>query len=220
MAWQTPTTKHRTYTRDGGQKGAERPDLAGQASAWPTATTADAEQTRRYMRGNLSLGMAAKTWPTVTSSDADTGPGQAASSEGSPNLRTAVTTWATPRASPNENRNTKPAPSHGNGHGQTLAGQSMAWPTPRVPNGGRMGEAEQGLRPAGAKRSVSLESMSVVSSPSLLDLMTETVGPDTSPPSRALNLRFVETLMGWPVGWSDFGSWGTAWSLLRELSPS
>jgi DNA (cytosine-5)-methyltransferase 1 len=35
-----------------------------------------------------------------------------------------------------------------------------------------------------------------------------------------LNPLFVEALMGWPIGWSDFGSWGTAWSLLRELSQS
>jgi len=32
--------------------------------------------------------------------------------------------WATPRASMNENRTGKNAPSHGNGHGMTLAGQA------------------------------------------------------------------------------------------------
>jgi hypothetical protein len=31
--------------------------------------------------------------------------------------------WPTPRASENENRTTKPAPSHGNGHGKVLAGE-------------------------------------------------------------------------------------------------
>lgn len=45
--------------------------------------------------------------------------------------------WPTPRASPNENRNTQSAPSHGNGHGETLAGVAQevvaelaGYPTP------------------------------------------------------------------------------------------
>lgn len=40
--------------------------------------------------------------------------------------------WPTPRASPNENRNTKPCPSHGKGHGRTLAGEAGVWPTPKA----------------------------------------------------------------------------------------
>lgn len=42
--------------------------------------------------------------------------------------------WPTPRSSENENRTTKPAPSHGKTHGKCLAGevglQESAWPTP------------------------------------------------------------------------------------------
>ncbi|MDG2339391.1 MAG: hypothetical protein P8N94_15625 [Gammaproteobacteria bacterium] len=39
--------------------------------------------------------------------------------------------WPTPRASPNENRTTKPAPSHGKTHGRVLAGEVLRdWPTP------------------------------------------------------------------------------------------
>lgn len=43
--------------------------------------------------------------------------------------------WPTPRASPNENRTTTNAPSHGNGHGKTLADEAcdrtkaLLWPT-------------------------------------------------------------------------------------------
>src|SRR6056297_1831519 len=60
--------------------------------------------------------------------------------------------WPTPRASANENRTTKPAPSHGNGHGKVLAGEAAAWATPtsrdwkdgtdpssRVPTNGLLG---------------------------------------------------------------------------------
>lgn len=46
-------------------------------------------------------------------------------------LTVAARMWPTPRSSPNENRTTKPAPSHGNGHGSTLAGEAVAamWPS-------------------------------------------------------------------------------------------
>lgn len=197
QSWKTPAvvdSRGHEYTRDKGKKGAERLSLPGQATAWPTATTADADQTRQYARGNPSLGLMASSWPTVTTSDGENGPGNHGR-EGGLNLRTAAAAWPTPRASPNENRNTKPTPSHGLTHGQTLAGVAMEWPTPA---------------PAPAS----------TPSPSPPDPTTPLGGSTTSSPSRVLNPLFVEALMGWPIGWSDFGSWGTAWSLLRELSQS
>ena len=42
--WGTPSTmdaKGRAYTRDGGEKGRERPALSGQAQAWPTPLSRD-----------------------------------------------------------------------------------------------------------------------------------------------------------------------------------
>lgn len=42
--------------------------------------------------------------------------------------------WPTPRASMNENRTTKNAPSHGVTHGETLAGTVSSWATPRAVN--------------------------------------------------------------------------------------
>jgi len=37
-------------------------------------------------------------------------------------------------------------------------------------------------------------------------------GGDTSEMRRTLNPRFVEALMGWPIGWTGFDSVATAWS--------
>ena len=37
-------------------------------------------------------------------------------------------------------------------------------------------------------------------------------GGDTSDTRRSLNPLFVEALMGWPSGWTGFGSAATAWS--------
>jgi hypothetical protein len=41
---------------------------------------------------------------------------------------------------------------------------------------------------------------------------TSTPGATSSPQTRRLNPRFVEILMGWPVGWTGLDSAATAWS--------
>jgi hypothetical protein len=43
-------------------------------------------------------------------------------------------------------------------------------------------------------------------------LVTPMAGSDTSDARRTLNPLFVEALMGWPTGWTGFGSAGTEWS--------
>lgn len=43
-------------------------------------------------------------------------------------------------------------------------------------------------------------------------LTTPKAGSDTSDPRRTLNPAFVEALMGWPTGWTAFGSVATEWS--------
>ena len=42
-------------------------------------------------------------------------------------------------------------------------------------------------------------------------LKTGMAGGDSSAARRTLNPLFVETLMGWPTGWTGFGSAATAW---------
>jgi DNA (cytosine-5)-methyltransferase 1 len=43
-------------------------------------------------------------------------------------------------------------------------------------------------------------------------LTTPTAGSDISVQRRTLNPAFVEALMGWPSGWTGFGSVATEWS--------
>ena len=43
-------------------------------------------------------------------------------------------------------------------------------------------------------------------------LVTPTAGRTSCDMPRTLNPLFVEALMGWPTGWTDFASVATAWS--------
>lgn len=54
----------------------------------------------------------------------------------------------------------------------------------------------------------------------LQDQTTSKDGAKSSKSGRTLNPRFVEWLMGWPIGWTDFGSAETASSRLKPHSPS
>lgn len=46
---------------------------------------------------------------------------------------------------------------------------------------------------------------------------TQTSGEPLSPRDRTLNPRFVEWLMGWPIGWTDCDSQVTEWFLVKPL---
>jgi hypothetical protein len=52
------------------------------------------------------------------------------------------------------------------------------------------------------------------------DLTTSKGGPSTSSDGRVLNPLFVEALQGWPIGWSDCGSWGMESCPIRPRSRS
>lgn len=176
--------------------------------------------------------------------------------------------WPTPVASDNENRNTGHSPSHGTTRGKTLAGEAMSreWPTPSSSSygtnqggaAGRSGPVRPSLdtlarlwptttmdaRASGAsypttathQQGTTLTDAAVrqwatptsrdwkdgacadanVPTNSLLGRQvlrasgpqvptTSTDGAKSSRSGRTLNPRFVEWLMGWPIGSSDCG---------------
>ncbi len=141
-------------------------------------------------------------------------------------LSNAAKLWPTPRASPNENRNTRPAPSHGKTHGRTLAGDAVSWPTPRATDGSNGGPNQTGgaLTPAatnqqwptpgandhkgsakpGQRRGQldeTAEQGSVNGHPLPATWLDGPESSQSGPTSRRrLNPRFVEWLMGWPEG--------------------
>lgn len=159
-----------------------------------------------------------KFWPTARSNDTQGGSYQN-QTDGTtqPTLVGAAKQWSTPRSSPNENRTTKHAPSHGNGHGRTLAGDAMmlSWPTPQAADskmvkGGKRGPEENPSLGTAAKNHR-------FSHPAPA---TSTAGAKSSGSTRRLNPRFVEWLMGWPVGWTDCASPVTEWSRYKSRMQS
>lgn len=97
-------------------------------------------------------------------------------------------------SSANENRTTKHAPSHGKSHGKTAGGMAMEWPTPDA-------SVRTGSNQGGAAGRVGR----------IRPTLAELGRP-------ALNPRFVEWLMGLPIGWTASEPLGTEWCLwLRRM---
>jgi len=96
------------------------------ARSWPTPSTQDAENNggpSQAGRNSPPLNSLVANWPTPKAREGAhrDSPGSVGHS---PDLHFTTEHWPTPRASAQENRTTKNAPSHGNGHGMTLAGEA------------------------------------------------------------------------------------------------
>lgn len=115
----TPAQIEAARARATPRKGGGKPGFANlneAAAHWPTPSAALTND-----------GESAESWQARA--DALKSKGVNGNGAGMP-LTIAAKMWPTPRSSANENRTTRPAPSHGNGHGSTLAGEAAAfWPT-------------------------------------------------------------------------------------------
>ena len=136
------------------------------------------------------------------------------------NLATSAAMWPTPQTDSFRSRG------GARKHEKGLDGMARDWPTPMATDGNKPS--------AGNRKSADLTSASQMwMTPTARDhkdgattlantpvngllgrqvLVTPTVGGDTCEPRRTLNPAFVEALMGWPTGWTAFGSAATAWS--------
>lgn len=122
--------------------------------------------------------------------------------------------WATPCARDHMPAHTEAyvAAKKAEGHGmKILPDQVQQWSTPAVADvqGGR--KARSGNR--------STELLLNGQAPALsghLDPTTSTAGETSSPSGRKLNPRFVEMLMGWPPGWTNFACSETALSRWKQ----
>ena len=125
------------------------------------------------------LGVAVRMWPTPTRADGESGPGQAASAEGSPNLRTAAQ-WATPTARDWKSGQASEATMARNS--RPLNEQVANWPTPGAQDGGR-GPRSREAREAREAKGKQID---------LVDMIPGSLNP-----------AWVSQLMGFPDGWLD-----------------
>lgn len=86
--------------------------------------------------------------------------------------------------------------------------EAAAWPTPQAADGGK---ASPAVRNAGGNHMLTYASLC-----SHLVPPTSTDGSDGSSSTPVLNPRFVETLMGFPTGWTDFEHSETQWSRYKR----
>lgn len=129
--------------------------------------------------------------------------------ETNPSLPGKAKGWATPRATDGEKGG--PNQSFTDGGGIPLSAQVANWDTPTVAcaMGGQVnrgGSRQEELLIGGQAQAVS----------SLLALETSTPGATSSDGPRTLNPRFVEWLMNWPPGWTNFACSVMAFILYRE----
>ncbi len=142
-------------------------------------------------------------WPTPHA-NCMTGPGNAGRS-GGPNLQTSVAMWPTPMASDGCK------PSAGNRRSADLTHMVAMWPTPAARDAkGANSRAHVETNGTGRRHMDQLANFAVHSLPAR-EITRD--GGITSDTRRTLNPRFVEALMGWPIGWTSFDSVATAWSL-------
>lgn len=165
-------------------------------------------------------GQAEKFWPTPRNSD-QFGPGT--HGDGGMDLRTTVALWPTARAEDSESCGNHP------GAVDSLTGAAKLWATPSSRDfKDSDGMATTGMNPDGTERTRLDQLPRQAFQFGLPAPQTPPLGPTSSvdtttsprPSKRRLNPRFVEWLMGWPLGWTAFAPVAMASSPPKPPTPS
>jgi len=225
LRWNTPSANQAPNTNCN-QK--DKPgSLLRQAQSWPTPRTEDAERCGNHPNAVDSLTGAIALWPTpkTPTGGRETKTSKEARGAGGTDLQTTAQLWATPRAG----KVTAEGPDHWNrrqaaGGVSTppLAMQAALWPTPRSAEAEHAGRTAHekgqhqkelcitantwptpmaGTETRSAQGGIQLTQTVLAFSRPAPE--TSTLGETSSRATRRLNPRFVEWLMGWPLGWSE-----------------
>lgn len=221
------------------------PGLDRIAASWPTPTT-ERFRTRGGDRAEEpGLDRIARNWSTPTAHDGRR-PGVDESGSQDRDLRREVEVDLFPTPMVADSRRTS---DKNFGRNPTLCGVARNWATPKTPTGGRELRKSRAARDAGGEdleaqitlfdeisnddhetRGGSFSTPTVHDAKGA-DIPTRTGGPGLSHQIESisndgqefrpmLNPAFVEWLMGFPIGWTDFGRLGTAWSRWSRLMRS
>ncbi len=170
-------------------------------NAWVTELKRGSTRRRKLARRTSAL--ASSSWPTPTAQSYGTNQGGGAGRVGPvrPSLDTLARIWSTPCA-----RDWKGPP--GAQYMSTKGKRSLPvdvqlWPTPTAGDSKASGAA--GYATEGRHSGTTLTDAAVrgFRSPGPQVPTMQTPGGSRSVSGRTLNPRFVEWLMGWPIGWSD-----------------
>jgi hypothetical protein len=176
------------YQRDKGEKGRERLTLVGEARRWGTPIAHERATTPRDVDSGIQLANQANKWPTPLVADDGDKCSPANQREG---LIQAVRSWPTPRQEDGESAGMR----HSRGVADTLTAVTATWPTPMTRDHRSIYAGEETMEKNSRPLS---EAASLFGLP---DQPTHD-GPPSSRERRTLNPRFVEWLMGWPIGWT------------------
>ena len=173
-------------------------------SSWPTARVEDSESCGNHPRseGDSLTGASARA-ETLKAK------GVNGNGAGTP-LTIAAKQWTTPQAHDVTQRGAGQAPCAKAGNA-CLARDAATWPTPSVQDSANNAGPSQHTR-----NTPPLNTAVLTFHPAPA---TSTPGAKSSPASRVLNPRFVEWLMGWPIGWTDCASAETASCPIPPPSP-
>ena len=131
-SWQTARATTGAYTRDGGEKGKERPSLHGQAEEWGTPLASERAATPREVHHGVQLANQVNEWPTAKALSGGPNSERDSRGAGGPDLQEAAQSWPTPQARDGDGRGATPS-RHAN-PARKMAGNlddaASAWPTP------------------------------------------------------------------------------------------
>ena len=206
LSW--PTAKSSDWKSEGMAAGMRRrsPNLNIKARAWPTPNVSRNAQTAANptpgQTGGDTLGGVAQNWGTPTVGT-NNGIGQDNPTKGS-RLQDQAATWPTPKTmtgGANSNRENRP-----NTGGADLQEIVKSWPTPST------NEDKYRLQ-GNSQQSNGLAATAMKSHYLHQGPKTLKPGKPSSASTRRLNPRFVELLMGWLIGWTDYDSAVTGFPL-------
>lgn len=198
--------------------------IAMQARDWPTPQTHDigTGNPERVGAGrggggcrNLTDEASAWNWPTPSASTggAENRASKAKRGSGGENLKASSADWPTPQAEGFRTRGGDRCGEKG------LDRQGRDWPTPRACSGeGSSGAPRTAFYEAWRTGLKPDPEMDCTCLSSLLALLNTLRGSRSSNRPPILNPRFVEMLMGWPIGSTDFTASATEWSRFRSLT--
>lgn len=175
---------------------------------WATRSRRACSARERSARRIVGFGCSYSQWPTAKASLGGADPVGGGDNRGAANLKRAVLEWTTPQAHDVTGGHLTRGGLRSSE--MLLPGQAKMWPTPTQRDS--KGKSQRGE----AAPMDALANMAECSRSFRPDPATSMPGDESSKQTRRLNLRFVEWLMGWPIGWTDCERPATASSAYKR----